>query len=75
MGIPVCERCGGFVDINYFVELRGKKQADNSARKHGDIDRLHGYAKYGVSRDESERKEENENVEANECGRKKTNQK
>ncbi len=67
-GNPVCERCGGFVDINYFVELRNKKPAVNFSRKDGNIDRPHGYAKYGVSRDESERKGENENVEANECG-------
>jgi len=74
-GNPVCERCGDFVDINYFVELRGKKQADNSVRKDGSINRLRGYGKYGVSRDQSERKGKNGNVEANECGERKNYQK
>lgn len=66
-GNPICERCGGFVDVNYFVELKNKKQAVNFGRKDGNIDRLRGYGKSGVSRGESERKNENENGRVDEC--------
>lgn len=65
---PTCERCGGFIDLGYFVEIRNCKRKNNPnngrqkkhpqiSSKHSDGRLLRGYNKSGFSRKESEKRE------------------
>jgi len=76
-GNPTCERCGSFVDVNYFVEMKNCKKdiypdnrrprklpevtRDNTAK----CDRCEVYSFSGISvkREKKQRKEEERRIE------------
>ena len=75
---PRCERCGGFIDLEYFVETAHRRKNNpkkhNSTRKPVSSDCCVLYNKSGFSRNESERKKRKRregSIKRNRCVRKK----